>query len=39
MPKTTFLNLSKEKAEKVTHILLDIFYDQNVSQVTVSEIV
>src|SRR5699024_11305481 len=39
MPKTTFLNLNKDKSEKVTNILLDIFYDKNVSQVTVSEIV
>lgn len=39
MPKTTFLNLSKEKSMKVTNTLLDIFYDKNVSQVTVSEIV
>lgn len=39
MPKTTFLNLSKDKSEKVTKILIDIFYDKNVSQVTVSEIV
>jgi len=39
MPKTTFLNLSKDKSDKITNILLDIFYDKNVSQVTVSDIV
>lgn len=39
MPKSTFLNLNKEKSESVTNVLIDIFYDKNISQVTVSEIV
>src|SRR5699024_341533 len=39
MPKATFHNLSEAKSENVTKILIDIFYDKNVSQVTVSEIV
>jgi len=39
MSKATFINLSEEKSEKITKILLDIFYDKNISQVTVSEIV
>lgn len=39
MPKKTFLNLNEEKSKSVIKILIDIFYDRNVSQVTVSEIV
>jgi AcrR family transcriptional regulator len=39
MPKKTFLNLNEEKSEGVIKILIDVFYDRNVSQVTVSEIV
>jgi len=39
MPKATFINLNEEKSKRVTKILVDIFYNKNVSQVTVSEIV
>lgn len=39
MPKTTFTNLNEEKSAHVYQVLLDLFYDTHVSQVTVSEIV
>jgi len=39
MPKATYINLNEEKSKRVTKILVDIFYNKNVSQVTVSEIV
>lgn len=39
MPKTTFMNLNDEKSEHVYNILIEAFYNKNVSQVTVSEIV
>lgn len=39
MPSTTFLNLKKEKREKIDSVLLDAFYDKHVSQVKVSMIV
>lgn len=39
MPKTTYLNLPKEKADNVNKILIDNFYDRHVSQVTVTELV
>ena len=39
MPKSTFLNLTADKQEKVETILLATFYSRHISQVKVSEIV
>lgn len=39
MPKATFINLKEEKSMRVYEVLIDIFHEKHVSQVTVSEIV
>lgn len=39
MPNETFLNLSKEKQQRIERILVDKFYARHISQVKVSEIV
>lgn len=39
MPKETFLNLPSSKKESIDHILLDVFSEQPMSQVKVSQIV
>lgn len=39
MPKETFLNLSTEKQERISEILLDVYADKHASLVTVAEIV
>lgn len=39
MPHETFLNLSDEKKKNIDHVLLNVFFDQPISQVKVSEIV
>lgn len=39
MPKKTFMNLNDEKKQEIEHILLSVFHQRPVSQVTVSEII
>ncbi|MHC5268946.1 TetR/AcrR family transcriptional regulator [Enterococcus sp. LJL98] len=39
MPKETFLNLSSERQARIDDILLNVFFEQHLSQVNVSEIV
>lgn len=39
MPKSTFYNLPDEKREMIESALLNIFYDQHISQVKVAQVV
>lgn len=39
MPKQTFYHLPREKRSMIETVLLDVFYEQHISQVTVTQIV